>query len=238
MNQINTSSIKYYLIVFLLSNFTNAYSQSFNDDKISLINYITRVYASSPFEGGKKIEGDFISCAVAIPNKVPSADVLLMAWKAARVAFAEPCVQFENIGTTKANDNKEAQLFICRPLSEFIREKYLAKPFDGAKIIQAPLKNLIVAVITLNDKNYQNSSIRDRAATIKAKSYVNTLTNGSNIYSDIFIQTEIDNKNNPKTVSIETIKELSMGFVGGMSLLTSFASDSSHTTYVFYSEKD
>ncbi len=213
-------------------------SQSFNKEKKSLINYITRMYMNNPFDGGKKIEGDYTSCVVAITKDGNANSSLTRAWADARITFGEPCVQFENIGTIKANNNKEAELFICRPLSEFIKDKYLNKPFDGAKIIQAPQKNLMISVVTLENANYPSASIRDRAATMKARSFVNILTNGSTISSDMMIQTEVDINNNSKTVSIESIKELSMGFVGGMSLLTSFVSDASRTTYIFYSEKE
>lgn len=214
------------------------FTQSFNEEKKSLVNYITRMYTNNPFEGGKKIEGEYTSCVVAITNDENVNSALTRAWADARVTFGEPCVQFENIGIIKANNNKEAQLFICRPLSEFIKDKYLNKPFDGAKIIQAPQKNILISVVTLDNANYSSASLRDRAATMKARNFVNILTNGSTISSDMMIQTEVDKNNNAKTVSIESIKELSMGFVGGMSMLNSFGSDASHTTYIFYSEND
>jgi hypothetical protein len=73
---------------------------------------------------------------------------------------------------------------------------------------------------------------------MKARNFVNILNNGSTITSDMVMQTEVDKNNNAKSVSTETIKELSMGFVGGMSLLTSFALDSTHTTYIYYCEPD
>ena len=237
MIQIKINKIKAFVFILLLCNVTKAYSQSFNDEKKSLINYINRLYNNAPFEGGKKIEGEYTSCAVAIANEPNASMALTKAWSAARVTFGEPCVQFENIGIIKSN-NKEAQLFICRPLSEFIKDKYIAKPFDGAKIIQAPLKNVLISVVTLDNNNYPSTSLRDRAATMKARNFVNILNNGSTITSDMVMQTEVDKNNNAKTVSTETIKELSMGFVGGMSLLTSFASDATHTTYIYYCEPD
>ncbi len=214
------------------------FSQSFNEEKKSLVNYITRVYTNAPFDGGKKIEGEYTSCVVAISNEANINVALSRAWTDARITFGEPCVQFENIGVITANNNKEAQLFICRPLSEFIKDKYMAKPFEGAKIIQAPQKNILISVVTLDSANYPSVSLRDRAATMKARNFVNILTNGSTISSEMVMQTEIDKDNTSKTVSTEAMKELSMGFVGGMSLLNSFSSDPSRTTYIFYSENE
>ncbi len=226
------------LIVVFCFFSTIAIAQSFNDEKKSLINYVTRMYTNAPFEGGKKIEGEYTSCAVAIPEEASSTSVLSKAWSAARTAFGEPCVQFENIGAITANNGKVSQLYICQPLSEFIINKFKSRPFDGAKIIQAPQINLLISVVTLENANYPSTSLRDRAATIKARSFVNILNNGSTILSDILIQTETDKNNNVKTLSIESIRELSMGFVGGMSMLASFASDATHSTYIFYSEND
>ena len=47
---------------------SSAFGQSFNDEKTSMINYIKRVYNSSPFEGAKLIEGDDSQYYVAVIN--------------------------------------------------------------------------------------------------------------------------------------------------------------------------
>ena len=43
------------LFVLILLN-VNVRSQSFSDEKTAAINFVKRVYASSPFEGVKKLE--------------------------------------------------------------------------------------------------------------------------------------------------------------------------------------
>jgi hypothetical protein len=45
-----------FLIFITLAN--SGFGQSFNDEKTSAINFVKRVFNSSPFEGVKKVEGD------------------------------------------------------------------------------------------------------------------------------------------------------------------------------------
>ncbi len=46
--------IKLFIIIFLFP--INSYSQAFNDDKVSLTNFIKRMYQTSPFEGVKIVD--------------------------------------------------------------------------------------------------------------------------------------------------------------------------------------
>ena len=58
-----------FIISFTLA--TSAFGQLFNEEKTSAINFIKRVYNSSPFEGVKKLEGEtgnFYTVAVTLMN--------------------------------------------------------------------------------------------------------------------------------------------------------------------------
>jgi hypothetical protein len=197
------------------------------------------MYSNAPFEGGKKIETDnYTVCAVAISNDTSSSSSLQKAWTASRLAFGEPCVQFEHLGYQNATNGKSASLFLCTPLSEFIKELYSKKPFDGARIIQAPTKNICISVVTLEKSNYNTESMRDRVSQIKARQYVNAMINGSTISSDVLIKTETDANGNATAFSSEVLRERSMGFVSGMALLTSFSINPTQTTYIYFYEQE
>lgn len=46
------------IICLIVFPFHNSYSQSFNEDKTSFVNFVSRMYTASPFEGVKIVEGD------------------------------------------------------------------------------------------------------------------------------------------------------------------------------------
>jgi hypothetical protein len=53
----NKTSMKYLILIFIsLSMSINSFSQGINDDKVSLTNFIKRMYTSTPFEGVKIME--------------------------------------------------------------------------------------------------------------------------------------------------------------------------------------
>ena len=59
----------FFLITML--NVCSSFGQSFSSEKISAINFVKRVYASSPFEGVKKLEGEtgnYYAVAVTLIN--------------------------------------------------------------------------------------------------------------------------------------------------------------------------
>lgn len=104
MNLIKYISIFSALIQYFLLSTLNA--QSFNDERTSAINFVKRVYTSSPFEGVKKIEGEesnYYTVALAYLN-IPKDSILsrvsvaqIKAQSVAEQGFAEPCVKFEMI---------------------------------------------------------------------------------------------------------------------------------------------
>lgn len=218
-------------------------AQSFNDEKTYAINFIKRVYSSSPFEGVKKIEDEEINYyAVAITIHNFSKDSLLSSVPKAQIkaqqyaeqGFAEPCVKFEMIERYE-KENQITFLFLCTTLDDFITDILRKKNVDGAKIISAPNNKYVIACISLENSKYSSSEMRDKAAFMKAKQMINTMMNGSTITSDAIIRTD-ENDSKTEIISTETVKEHAMGFIQGLELLFSKELINNKTTYVYYSK--
>jgi len=230
-----------FIISFTLA--TSAFGQSFNEEKTSAINFIKRVYNSSPFEGVKKLEGEtgsYYTVAVTLMN-ISKDSVLSIVSKAqskaqviAEQGFAEPCVKFEMIDRIEKG-NQNTYLFLCTTLDEFITEIIKKKSIDGARIISAPGNKYIVSTITLENVKYTTSEMRDKAAFMKAKQLVNTLVNGSTITSEQIIRTDESDKRTEIT-NTEVVKEHAMGFIQGLELLFGKEITQNRTTYVYYSK--
>jgi hypothetical protein len=235
--------MKIFLLTIALFLTLNIQAQSFNDEKTSAINFVKRVYASSPFEGVKKLEGEagnYYAVAVTLMN-IPKDSVLSVVPKAqskaqlsAEQGFAEPCVKFEMIDRIEQG-NQNTYLFLCTTLEEFITEIIKKKSIDGARIISAPANKYIVSTVTLENAKYSTSEMRDKAAFMKAKQLVNTLVNGSTITSDQIIRTD-ENDIRTEITSTEIVKEHAMGFVQGLELLFAKEIAQNKTTYVYYSK--
>jgi hypothetical protein len=231
------------ILFFFIFITSNVFSQSFSDEKTSAINFINRVYNSSPFEGVKKLEGDsgnYYAVAVTLMN-VPKDSVLGVVPKAqlkaqitAELGFAEPCVKFEMIERI-VKGNQNTYLFLCTTLEEFITEFIKNKSIDGALIISAPANKYIVSTITLENAKYTTPEMRDKTAFMKAKQLVNTLLNGSTITSDLIIRTD-ENDRNTEVTNTEIIREQSIGFIQGLALLFAKEITQNKTTYVYYSK--
>ena len=234
--------IFYSFIIFTFINY-NAFGQSFSDEKTSAINFVKRVYASSPFEGVKKLEGEtgiYYAVGVTLMN-IPKDSVLSAFSKAqskaqliAEQGFAEPCVKFEMIDRIEKG-NQNTYLFLCTTLEEFITEIIKKKSIDGARIISAPANKYIVSTITLENAKYTSPEMQDKAAFMKSKQLVNTLVNGSTITSDQIIRTD-ENDKSTEVDNTEIIREHSMGFIQGLELLFAKEISQNRTTYVYYSK--
>jgi len=230
-----------FIISFTLT--TSALGQSFNDEKTSAINFVKRVYNSSPFEGVKKLEGDagnYYAVAITLMN-IPKDSVTSEVSKAqskaqiiAELGFAAPCIKFEMIDRIEKG-NQNTYLFFCTTLEEFITEIIKKKSIDGARIISAPSNKYIVSMITLENVKYTTTEIRDKVAFMKAKQLVNTLVNGSTITSEQIIRTDESDKRTEIT-NTEIVKERAMGFIQGLELLFGKEITPNKTTYVYYSK--
>jgi len=235
--------MKYLLILLTLTISLSANAQSFSDEKNAAINFIKRVYTSSPFEGVKKLEGEagnYYAVAVTLMN-IPKDSLLSVVPKAqlkaqisAEQGFAEPCVKFEMIDRIEKG-NQNTYLFLYTTLEEFITDIIKKKSIVGACIISAPANKYIVSTITLENAKYTTPEMRDKAAFMKAKQLVNTMVNGSTITSDQIIRTDESDKRTEIT-STEIVKEHAMGFIQGLELLFGKEITQNKTTYVYYSK--
>jgi len=233
--------MKIIFILIAMLNVCSSFGQSFNDEKTSMINYIKRMYNSSPFEGAKLIEGNersYYIAAISLLNNTNSVEinnslVEKKAQDAVKITFAEPCVKFEMLSIITDDSKKSTTyLFSCQPLSDFVKAAYKKQPFNGAKIIAAPKCNYFVSVIALDLHKYTSESLMDRVALIKAKQQANTLFNGSVMSSDVIIKTE---EASGFSTSTEIIREQSMGFVEGIETLIKYT-ENDNKVYVFYRE--
>ena len=239
MKQIN----KYIVLILLCYCSTKSYSQSFYDEKTSAINFVKRVYTSSPFEGVKKLEvehGNYYAVAVTLMN-ISKDSVLSIVSKAqskaqiiAEQGFAEQCVKFEMIDRIEKG-NQNTYLFLCTTLDEFISEIIKKKSIDGARIISAPSNKYIVSTITLENLKYTTTEMRDKVAFMKAMQLVNTLVNGSTITSEQIIRTDESDKRTEIT-NTEVVKERAMGFIQGLELFFGKEIIPNKTTYVYFSK--
>ena len=230
------------ILVFFIFMASNSFAQSFSDEKTSAINFVKRVYTSSPFEGVKKIEGESVNyyvVAVTLMN-IPKDSVFSAVLKAqskaqviAEQGFAKPCVKFEMIDRIEKG-NQNTYLFLCTTLEEFITE-IIKKSIDGARIISAPANKYVISIITLENAKYTSPEMRDKAAFMKAKQMVNTLVNGSTITSDQIIRTDESDKRTEIT-STEIVKEHAMGFIQGLELLFGKEIIQNKTTYIYYAK--
>jgi hypothetical protein len=233
--------MKKILILINLILVCSAFGQSFNDEKTSAINFIKRVYNSSPFDGVKKLEGEtgnFYAVTVTLKNSLKDSahgTMFLAQSKAQLIAeqgFAEPCVKFEMIESFE-NSTHNTYLFLCTTLNDFITEILNKKNMDGAKIISTPNNKYAIASINIENNKYSNSEMRDKASFMKAKQMVNVMLNGSTITSDQIIRTD-ENDSKTELTNTEIIKEHAMGFIKGLELLFSKEFKNGKTTYVYY----
>jgi hypothetical protein len=216
-------------------------AQSFSTDNTSAVNFIKRLYSTSPFEGVKKIEADdrnYFVIAISLINVsndsalsvVPK--LLVKAHLLAEQGFAEPCVKFEMV-ERHVKGNQSTYLFLCTTLDDFFTSILTKKNVDGAKIISAPNNNFVVASISLENSKYSTSEMRDKIAFMKAKQMVNTLINGSTITSVQIIRTDETDTKTEITIT-DIVKEHTMGFIPGIELLFSREIEPNKTTYVYY----
>lgn len=235
--------MKKILLLLALTFNISAFGQSFSDEKTSAINFVKRVYASHPFEGVKKLEGEagnYYAVAVILMN-IPQNSVLSVVSEAQKKAqiiaeqgFAEPCVKFEMIERIEKG-NQNTYLFLCETLESFTTTLINKKTIDGAKIISAPGNKYIISIITLENAKYVSPEMRDKAAFMKAKQFVNSMVNGSTITSDQIIRTD-ENDKSTEVTNTEIIREQSMGFIQGLELLFAKEITQNKTTYVYYSK--
>lgn len=111
--------------------------------------------------------------------------------------------------------------------SNFIKRMYTATPFEGVKIIDDYDHQYLISVISLDKAKYNDPSVMNRIAQVKAQSQANTFFNGATISMDMVIKTSEKTTSNSYTTlveAIESIKQNSSGFTQGLELLSNFDS--------------
>ena len=117
---------------------------------------------------------------------------------------------------------------------------YTATPFEGVKIVDDYDHQYLISVISLEKAKYNDPSVMNRIAQVKAQSQANTFLNGAVISMDMVIKTtEKTAKDSTNTIveTIESIKQNSTGFTQGLELLTNFDNaDSKRLVFIYMRE--
>ena len=124
--------------------------------------------------------------------------------------------------------------------SNFIKRMYTSTPFEGVKIMDDYEHQYLISVISLEKAKYNDPSIMNRIAQVKAQSQANTFLNGATISMDMVIKTNektTSNSNSTLVETIESIKQNSTGFTQGLELLTNFDNaDSKRLVFIYMRE--
>jgi hypothetical protein len=121
--------------------------------------------------------------------------------------------------------------------SNFIKRMYTATPFEGVKIVDDYEHQYLISVISLEKAKYNDPSIMNRIAQVKAQSQANTFLNGASISMDMIIKTtEKVSKDSTSSITetVESIKQNSAGFTQGLELLTNFDNNDNKRTIFIY----
>ncbi len=138
-----------------------------------------------------------------------------------------------NVNAQSFNEDKTS-------FSNFIKRMYTAKPFEGVKIVDDYEHQYLISVISLDKAKYNDPSVMNRIAQVKAQSQANTFLNGASISMDMVIKTSEKTTSNSNTTLVETIesiKQNSTGFTQGLELLTNFDNaDSKRLVFIYMRE--
>ena len=96
--------IHFWIFLFLLISTSRVYSQSYNDNKKSISNYLTRMYNSTPFEGVKVLEsaeGNYFISVISLEKAKYTSQSIMM--RVAQVKAQSQANTFFN-GSTISSD--------------------------------------------------------------------------------------------------------------------------------------
>lgn len=120
-------------------------------------------------------------------------------------------------------------------LTNFLIRMYENAPFDGVKTIEDYNRVYLMSVVKLDKAKYQNESVVNRVALVKAMSQASRFFNGSNIKSDIIIRIAEKTDSISDTEIIDTIRENSVGYVKRLEQLTNFTAKDGNQVFIFIS---
>ncbi len=121
-----------------------------------------------------------------------------------------------------------------KALSDFLTRMYKSNPFEGVRIITDYDNTYLVTVISLDKTKYQNESIMNRVASVKAMSEANRYLNGSNITMDMVIHMTEHQDGKTDTQIIERIQETATGYVKQLEQLTTFSGSNNRQVFIYY----
>jgi hypothetical protein len=125
-------------------------------------------------------------------------------------------------------------------LAEYLKELYFRAQFEGVKIVENDVQSYFISLVALEKFKYKNYSDLNTVARVKAQSQASKFINGATISSENFIFTTSDGtKAESVTRIVESINEISIGFINGLQLLTSFDSqDGTYAILIFFKKMD
>lgn len=136
---------------------------------------------------------------------------------------------------TIANISLNAQGYNCDKvaLTNFLIRMYNNAPFDGVRIVEDYENNYLISVIAIDKVKYTSEYTLNRVAQVKAMSQASRFFNGSNITSELIIQTNEKSDGSYDTNIIESIREHSVGYVKALEQLTNFTRQDGMQVFIF-----
>ena len=110
-------------------------------------------------------------------------------------------------------------------LANFLERMYNNAPFEGDRVVEDYDNTYLLSVLSLDRTKYENASVMSRVASVKAMSQASRFFNGSQITSDLIINTTERSDGTVNTEMVEYINEHSVGFVHQLELLINFTVD-------------
>ena len=121
-----------------------------------------------------------------------------------------------------------------KALSDYLIRMYKSHPFEGVRVITDYDNTYLVTVISLDKTKYQNESVMNRVASVKAMSEANRYLNGSNITMDMVIHMTEHSDGKIDTQIIERIQENATGYVKQLEQLTTFSGSNDRQVFIYY----
>lgn len=125
-----------------------------------------------------------------------------------------------------------------KELSDFLTRMYKSEPFEGVRVVTDYENAYLLSVLTLDRSKYQNESVMNRVASVKAMSEASRYFNGSSISSELIIHTKEAPDGASDTWIIEDIREHSFGYVKQFEQLTNFTGPSGRQVFIFFKQID
>lgn len=115
--------------------------------------------------------------------------------------------------------------------TQFLVRMYEDAPFEGVRVVNDYDRAWLISVVALDKSKYKTEAVLNRVASVKAMAQASRFFNGSNITSDLIINTT--NKADDTSDIIENIRENSVGYVKSLEQLTNFVGSDGAVVFIF-----